>query len=386
MKRIPGIDFTRGTVMIIMALDHVRDLLHVNGLTQSPTDLTTTTPQLFFTRWITHLCAPIFVFLSGTSAFLSLSSSKDVGRSRRFLWKRGLYLILLEFTLVNFGLYFDPGFHTFIFEVIGAIGFGFILLSLMSRLSTKAIAIVGLVILFCHNLFVLVPFGEDSIARAILSPFFGPGAFPVFGRTLIIAYPPIPWLGIMLVGFAAGKCFEWEGQERKKMFVRLGCAGLLLFVLIRFVNVYGDPVPWSSQKNALYTFLSFMNITKYPPSLLFCLATLGIMFFILAFAENAAGRLSRIVCRYGKVPLFYFLLHFYLIHLIMFGVLLAQGITWEQMDVASGNFGRPVDIRNGLALWQVYLVWVIVVALLYKPCCWYGRYKATHQHWWLKFL
>ncbi len=386
MKRIHSIDLTRGIVMIIMALDHVRDLLHVDAITQSPTNLATTTPALFFTRWITYLCAPIFVFLSGTSAFLSLQRSVNLQQSRRFLLKRGLYLILLEFTLVNFGLYFDPGFHSFIFEVIAAIGFGFIMLSFMSKWSWRTVSIIGLIIICCHNLLPLIPFSKDSIVAPVLSPLFGPGLFPIGGRTFLIAYPPIPWLGIMLLGFATGKYFELDATTRKRIFLRIGWIALLLFVAIRFVNIYGDPIPWSAQKNTVYTFLSFMNITKYPPSLLFCLVTLGIMFLLLAQAEQVRGRWQVIVSRYGKVPLFYFLLHFYLIHAIMFIVLWAQGISWGQMEFATGTFGRPTTIGSGIKLWAVYLIWMVVVAILYKPCVWFGQYKATHNKWWLKYI
>lgn len=387
MKRIHSIDFTRGIVMIIMALDHVRDLLHVDAITQSPTNLATTTPALFFTRWITYLCAPIFVFLSGTAAFLSLQRSNNQQQSRRFLWKRGLFLILLEFTLVNLGLYLDPGFHSFIFEVIAAIGFGFIMLSFMSKWSWKTVGIIGLIIICCHNLLPLIPFSKDSIVATVISPLFGPGFFSLgAGRSFLMAYPPIPWLGIMLVGFAAGKYFELDSSIRKKIFLRIGWIALLLFVAIRFINIYGDPIPWSAQKNAVYTFLSFMNITKYPPSLLFCLVTLGIMLLLLAKAEQVRGRLAAIVLRYGQVPLFYFLLHFYLIHAIMFFVLWSQGIRWEQMEFATGTFGRPSTIKSGVNLWQVYLIWIGVVAILYKPCVWFGQYKATHNKWWLKYI
>ena len=387
MKRIYSIDFTRGLVMIIMALDHVRDLMHVNSITQSPTDLSTTTPILFFTRWITYLCAPIFVFLAGTSAYISFKNKDNISQSRKFLLKRGLWLILLEFTFVNFGIFFDLGFHNFIFEVIAAIGFGFIILSLLLKSSTKTIGIIGLIIIFCHNLFPLIPFGEGSILKTILSPLFGPGAFPVTPQTnFIMAYPPVPWLGIMLVGFASGKLFELPDDKRKKVFLKIGLGALLFFVVLRFINIYGDPSLWSSQKNALYTFLSFMNVTKYPPSLLFCLITLGIMFLILAFAEKAKNKFTNIVSVYGKVPLFYFIVHFYLIHLTMIALMFLQGFHWSDLDFASGTFGRPKGVESGLELWAIYLIWIGVVLVLYKPCLWFGKYKAAHKQWWLKYI
>jgi len=387
MRRIHSVDFMRGFVMIIMALDHVRDLIHVNSITQSPTNLETTTPQLFFTRWITYLCAPIFVFLAGTSAYLSFKNNDNLIQTRSFLQKRGLYLIALEFVVVNFLLFFDLGFHNFIFEVIAAIGVGFIILSFMLKWSVKTIGIIGLVIIFCHNLLPLIPLQQDSIVRTILSPLFTISVLPLFsGKVLVVAYPPIPWLGIMLTGFACGKFFEWSDVLRKKLFLEIGLGALLLFVIVRFINIYGDSVPWSVQKNSVYTFLSFMNVTKYPPSLLFCLITLGIMFLILAIAEQPKGWFIKLASVYGKVPLFYFLAHFVIIHITMLIILYWQGFSSAQIDFASGTFGRPKDVTSGLSLSAVYIIWIAVVVLLYKPCIWFGKYKAENSYWWLKYI
>ena len=387
MKRIYTIDFTRGVVMIIMALDHVRDMIHVNSIAQSPTNLATTTPILFFTRWITYLCATIFVFLAGTSAFISFKNKNNYVQSGNFLLKRGVYLILLEFIIVNFELFFDLGYHTLIFEVIATIGIGFIVLSFLLKLSSKAIAIIGLLIIFGHNLFSFIPFHEGSIIKAFLSPLFNLAAFPVFtNRVFVMAYPPIPWLGIMLVGFATGKLFELQPVRRKVLFAKIGWGALFLFVAIRFINIYGDPLPWSVQKQSVFTFLSFMNVTKYPPSLVFCLVTLGIMFLILSFSDGEKGKVSDIVSVYGKVPLFYFLVHFLLIHLTLLAILFLQGFHWSQLQFASGTFGRPKSVESGLPLWGIYLLWMSVVVILYKPCVWYGQYKSTHKNWWLKYL
>jgi uncharacterized membrane protein len=205
-------------------------------------------------------------------------------------------------------------------------------------------------------------------------------------RVFVMAYPPIPWLGIMLAGFATGKFFEWPEKKRQDLFIRLGFIAIVLFIVLRFTNVYGDPVSWSTQKNAVFTFLSFMNVTKYPPSLQFCLATLGIMFFLLAVSEKSTNRLSQIVSVYGKVPLYYFLIHFFLIHLLMLGLMILQGVSWSQMDFASGSFGRPKEMHSGVALWVVYLIWIAVVVMLYKPCLWFGKYKSEHRQWWLRYI
>lgn len=387
MKRIQSIDIVKGVVMIIMALDHVRDMIHINSINDSPTNLNTTTPILFFTRWITYLCAPTFVFLAGTSAFLSFKNKNNILKSRHFLLKRGLYLIMLEFTVVNFGLFFDPGFHTFIFEVIAAIGFGFIILSMMLKLSSKTIASIGLLIIFSHNLFPFIPFAQSSVLKTGLSLFFMPGAFPLSSHAvLVMAYPPIPWLGIMLVGYAAGSLFELPDIKRRNIFFKISSAALLLFVIIRLINFYGDSVPWTVQKSNMFNFLSFMNLTKYPPSLLFCLITLGIMFLMLAFADQAKNKLIKIISVYGKVPLFYFIVHFFMIHFILLAILLLQDFQWSQLEFASGTFGRPKGIESGLPLWAVYLIWITVVTALYKPCKWFGNYKATHKQWWLKYI
>ncbi|MHC0445789.1 DUF1624 domain-containing protein [Flavobacterium sp. 3-218] len=386
MKRQPSIDIVRGIVMIIMALDHVRDLMHVDSITQSPTDLATTSPLLFFTRWITHLCAPIFVFLAGTSVYLSLQNKNNLAEKRQDLIKRGFWLIFLEFTVVNFGLFFDIGFHTLLFEVIAAIGFGFIILGLLLRISSRTLGIIGLIIIVCHNLLPVIPFAENSIVKAILSPFFAPVVFPFPERAFIMGYPPIPWLGIMLIGFATGKFFALEAEKRKRLFIKIGLSSLTLFVILRLINVYGDPALWTSQKDSMFTFLSFMNITKYPPSLLFCFATLGVMFLLLAFAEQFQNSIKKVTLVYGKVPLFYFVIHFYVIHILTLIMLFSQGFNWSQFEFASGTFGRPKNLESGLPLLAIYLIWIAVVALLYKPCLWFGKYKAENQHWWLKYV
>jgi uncharacterized membrane protein len=387
MKRIFSIDFTRGLVMIIMALDHVRDMMHTHSITQNPVNLATTTPALFFTRWITYLCAPTFVFLAGSSAYLSFKNKADSSKSRQFLLTRGLWLILLEFTFVNFGLFFDFGFHTFIFEVIAAIGFGFIALSSLLKASWKTIGIIGLIIIIGHDVLRTIPMAEGSVLKTILTPLFSLEVFSITPHTnLTIAYPPIPWLGIMLVGFACGKLFELPDLKRKNVFLKIGLGTLVFFTVLRCTNLYGDPLLWSSQKNGLYAMLSFINVTKYPPSLLFCLITLGIMFLILGLAENAKSASINTISVYGKVPLFYFVVHFYLIHIFMIALMFAQGFNWSQMDFASGTFGRPKGIESGVSLGAVYIIWMAVVLMLYRPCLWFGKYKTAHKKWWLKYI
>jgi uncharacterized membrane protein len=387
MKRISSIDVVRGIAMIIMALDHVRDLMHINSVDQSPTDLGSTTPLLFFTRWITHLCAPIFVFLAGTSAFISLKNKYNFVETKRQLLFRGVWLILLEFTVVNFAIFFDIGFHTVLFEVIAAIGFGFVMLSFLLKVSSNKLGVLGIAIISCHNLLPLIPFEDTSILKAILTPLFGPTAIPIFaGKVLVIGYPPIPWFGIMLAGFACGKYFYLEINNRKRVLTIFGFAALALFISIRSLNFYGDSVNWIPQESGLFTLLSFVNITKYPPSLLFCLVTLGIMFLLLVLADSLPPYLKKIATTYGKVPLFYFIFHFYLIHFITLAVLFLQGFHWSQLEFSTGTFGRPNGIKSGLPISIIYVIWIVIVITMYKPCIWFAKYKATHKYWWLKYM
>jgi uncharacterized membrane protein len=402
MKRISSIDITRGLVMVIMALDHTRDYLHIYAA-QSPTDLTTTTPVLFFTRWITHLCAPTFVFLSGMSAWLSLNGEVSLTATattvssaapppsllqtrRRFLLKRGFLLIVIEFTLVNFALFFDLHFRLFLFEVIATIGSGLMLLSFLSRLSPKIVLAIAIIIIFGHDLVLRFPMPANPMSNFIGSLLFGPGALPLSRNCLlVIAYPVLPWLGIMLAGYCAGRLFALPMQERRALFLRLGLAAVALFILLRLSNWYGNPVPWSKQKDGVFTFLSFMNVNKYPPSLLFSLATLGILLLILSAAENRDNAFTRFLIVYGRVPLFYFVVHLYLIHLLMLLMVVLQGYTWSSMDFSSFKFGRPDTA--GLSLGIVYLIWAALVLSLYPLCRWYGRYKVRHKEKkWLRYL
>lgn len=386
MRRVESVDFGRGLVMLLMALDHVRDLMHVTSTTQSPTDLSTTSPALFFTRWITHLCAPTFVFLSGTSAWLSLRNG-DRASSGKNLLRRGISLIILDFTLVNFGVWFDVHFQVFIFDVLSAIGCGLIVLGLLRNCSSKAIATLGLAIIFLHNLTgFLPPAPALSMPARIVLALFRPDAFQIFGsKILIVGYPPIPWIGVLLVGFAAGRLFELPTERRKSLFLKAGLSTIAAFIVLRGINVYGDSLPWSEQKNGLYTFLSFLNVTKYPPSLQFCLLFPGGMLLLLSAAEGTRSRYTAFVSVYGRVPLFYFLIHWYLIHPLVFLMVWMQG--FKSSDLVFGtNFGRPAS-GSGVPLWAVYMVWIGSVIALYPLCKWYGEYKEGHKEKaWLRYL
>ena len=372
--------------MIIMALDHVRDLMHANPLSQSPTDMATTTPALFMTRWITHLCAPTFVFLSGLSAYLGVQSSSDFVASRRFLITRGIWLVIVNFTINNFAIYFDIHFGVLFSQVIAAIGFGFIGLGLLLKFSVKTLGIIGLVIVFGHDLFLGVSFNNPSL-NGMWQELMGVAMIPLGPKTFfLVSYPIIPWLGIILTGFAFGSLFNVSPQERQKLFLKIGLGALVLFVALRTFNIYGDVNHWSPQKNGVFSLLSFINTTKYPPSLLFCLMTLGISIVLLSFFDKVQNRATEIVSVYGRVPLFYWLLHWFVIHFVAIGVYLSKGYQWSDLQFEGFGMGRPQN-GGGLDLAGVYIAWICVVVFMYPVSRWYGWYKQTHKDKiWLRYL
>lgn len=385
-KRIPSIDIVRGLVMVIMVLDHTRDLFHETALTQQPTDMSTTTIPLFFTRWITHLCAPTFVFLSGVSAWLSLQSKSSVKEHRRFLLSRGIWLIILELTLVNFGIWFDIHFSVILMQVIFAIGFGFIILSLLLSLGTTTILVIGILIMIFSGLLPLLPLPQQNSGTTILNVLFQP-AFIQLGEkhSLIYGYPPLPWLAIMLAGFGSARIFIKEAARVRKTCIQTGIALITVFIVLRAINIYGDATPWSHQKSSTFTFISFLNVNKYPPSLQYTLLFLGFMFLLLAVFTDSQSRFSKILAVYGKVPLFFYLVHWYLIHTTLILVILASG--FPASDLVFGfNFGRP-EAFKAFPLPVVYGVWLLAILVLYPLCKWYGAYKAAHRsNKWLSYL
>ncbi len=387
MKRITSIDAVRGFVMLAMALDHVRDLIHFSALSFDPTDLSKTSFPIFATRWITHLCAPTFVFLSGVSAYLAYSNSKDKNESRHFLWKRGVWLILLEVTWINFAIWFDIHFRLIMLQVIAAIGFSFILLIVFINRSAKYNIVMASIIILVCNFVVGLNFPDYPGLNFLYHLFFSSFLFQFTSQfMLLVGYPILPWFGIMLAGYSCGVLFSKPKEERLKLFVQIGGSLLMLFIIIRAVNVFGDPVPFSFQKNGLFSILSFINVSKYPPSLLYTLITLSVAFFMLYFSEKFEGKWKKICIVYGSVPMFYYLIHFYLIHIIAQLIMLAQGFAWSDFQFEPFKFGRPAA-PSGISLAYVYLVWLCVVAMLYPLCKKYAGYKKTHpEKGWLKYI
>jgi uncharacterized membrane protein len=387
MKRIISIDATRGFVMLVMAIDHVRDLVHYSALTLDPLDLKVTSPQLFATRWITHLCAPTFVFLSGVSAYLSYSNSPDKNAARKFLCKRGFWLVVLELSIVNFSLWFDLHFRTIMLQVIAAIGFGFILLYFFSNLSIKQNLTISVVLTLICNLIAGHDFPANPVLNFVYHWLASPALFQLTPHFIVlVAYPVLPWFGIMLAGYACGELFTKPDEIRSKLFLKISIVLLLLFVGLRLFNVWGNPSPFAVQKNWPFTLLSFINVNKYPPSLLFILITISFAFFFLFLSERWKGKWKEILSIYGAVPMFYYLLHFYLIHLISEGVFLAQGYLVNDLNFGSFGFGRPAG-NAGLGLMGVYLVWLVVIGLLFPICKKYAAYKRLHpEKSWMRYI
>jgi len=397
-SRIQSIDILRGLVMVIMALDHVRDFFYkpdvlpgnAAGVALDPTNLATTTPTLFFTRWITHFCAPIFVFLAGTSIFL-MGQKKTKRELSVFLLKRGLFLVLVEIIIITFGWRFDPLYHIIILQVIWAIGVSMIIFGLLIFLPDNIIFVLGLLIVFGHNILDSKTV-SDGLKGSDLSNllYFSNFSAITFDKShlAIIVYAFVPWVGVMLLGYYFGKVYDKaiDPSRRKKMLITIGLGLTLLFIVVRFINKYGDPVPWSHQdRGTIFTLLSFINMNKYPPSLLFLCMTIGPGILLLAFLENVRNWFTRIMNVYGRVPMFYYILHFYIIHILIVIVFFVEGHPSSEMWAPDMLFYfRPPSL--GFPLPGVYLIWLFVVIVLYPLCKKYDRYKNTHRHWWLSYL
>lgn len=382
-RRIHSIDILRGIIMVIMALDHTRDFF--SSLSFDPLDLTQTTPQMFFTRWITHFCAPIFVFLAGTSAFLSFNKRGSKKTASLFLLKRGLWIIFLELVIINLSWTFDIHYTHLFVQVFWAIGWSMIFLAALIWLPVRWIAAIGLSLILFHNAF--DSFKPESFGSASwLWMMLHEGGFAPFGKTsgLFFAYPLIPWIGVMAVGYAFGTIYKIEAALRKRVLLQIGLACITIFIILRWSNIYGDKDLWVTYDTWWKTVLSFIDCTKYPPSLLYLLMTLGPGIVALALLENTHNRLSRFFTVYGKVPMFYYILHVPIIHGLAMIVAVINGSNVSRF-LQSLFFAAP-DPTWGFSLPVIYMVWVFVVLLLYAPCLWFMKVKARRKDWWLSYL
>lgn len=373
--------------MIVMALDHCRDFLHYNvSIDQDPLDFSHTTVFLFLTRWITNFCAPVFVFLSGTGIFLYSSKAKSKKQVAFFLLTRGIWLMLVELLIIQ--PLWDFNLIVIFLQVIWAIGLSMVVLSVLQFLPYRILSGIGLILVFGHNLL-------DKII--IENPFWESVSWSMIHQRhsyllndhlmFTIQYPFLPWLGLMILGYSAGRLYlpGFPAASRKKILRITGLVAILLFFIIRLINQYGDMHPWEIQKTSIFTALDFVKTTKYPPSLLFILMTIGPALIILSLVENVHGSLSRKIIVFGKVPFFYYILHVFLIHTIAWLVFFATGHSWKDLDFTHFRDGS-LPYGSGHPLWFVYVVWITVIVVLYFPCRWYARYKATHKKWWLSYI
>jgi uncharacterized membrane protein len=387
--RIESVDLLRGFVMLLMALDHTRAYLHWGALHGfGPLDLQTTTVPVFLTRWITHFCAPVFIFLAGTGAFLSTTRGKTKRELSRFLVTRGAWLVLLDLTVIHwFGWAFKIDLHTYLGIVIWAIGWSMIVLSALVHLPLWAIASVGIATIAGHN-------ALDRINPADFGPLewlwrvlhiFGPIEFAP-GYRLIIGYPLVPWIGVMAVGYAFGHILLRERDARRRWVLRAGVILTVAFVLLRFSNLYGNPSPWTPQARPGFTLLAFLDTAKYPPSLLYLMMTLGPALVVLALLDRPATPAAlRPALVFGRVPMFYYLLHLPLIHVL---ALLIETVRFGE---APWLFGLPFDKRvvppdAGMGLPGVYAIAVLALALLYPVCRWFAEYKRRSRATWVSYL
>lgn len=381
--RLSGIDRVRGLVMVLMVLDHARDFYVGFGL--DPTDLATTTPLLFFTRWVTHYCAPGFVLLAGVSAFLQ-GQAKPGAELRRFLLTRGLWLVFLELTVVRFGWVPEPFYRFTMLQVIWVIGWSMVFLAPLTFLPSRAVLALGVAGVSLHGL--LDPIDAASMEgplRVLWAVLHDPTTFePAEGHVVRVGYALLPWLSVMAVGYGLGEI--WAGADavlrRRRLFV-LGVAVTLAFVLVRAVNRYGDPEPWSAQPTAVMTVIAFLNCEKYPPSLDYLLMTLGPILVLLSILERerVPALVARVLEVYGRVPLFFYVAHIYLLRPI--GIACALGrFGWAAIDPALHD-GTPE-----WPLYAAYVAWLAALVVLYPACVWFGDLKRrrARELWWLRYL
>lgn len=380
--RVESIDVLRGLIMILMALDHTRDFLGAPGV--NPTDLAKTSAALFLTRWITHFCAPVFFLLTGTGAYLRLAKTSKRHLST-YLLRRGLWLIFLELTIFRcFAFQFNFDYRVTFLNVLWALGWSMITLSAFVYLPVSLTGALGLAMIAGHNL--LDSYHPANPVWSVLHRC----DFIIHGsqHAVFVGYPLIPWIGVTAFGYSLGQIYMWTARRRRTFLLRTGFGAIALFLVVRAINLYGDPVHWSHQKSMVFTALSFLNTSKYPPSLLFLLMTLGPAILLLRTLDEGSTRLIRPALILGRVPLFFFLLHFAVIHLTAVGLCYLQygRIHWmfESPTLAQLPFNSPPGW--GLSLPAVYLAWGCVVLALYPLCEWLSGVKRRRREPWLSYL
>lgn len=428
-RRILAVDLLRGIVMMIMLLDHVREFVHTGALLSDPANPATTTVPVFFTRWITHFCAPTFVFLSGVSIYLQKLAGKTNAELSRFLLTRGLWLILLEFTLIRLLIVFNVDYSFFgMAQVIWVIGLSMIVMAALIHLPVKVVGIAGLLMIALHNLLdpIQVPpqiafAGQPppDLSQSLWIILHQVGIVRLGSSQAFIAYPFVPWIGVMMAGYAMGSIYTWEPEKRRKLLLQTGLAATALFILLRASNVYGDPLPWSptvyppaprpaatdesqepppaavltvaserEPRPPVYALVSFLSTTKYPPSLLFLLMTLGPALILLALTDgiDGNGAWQRICINFGRVPMFFYFLQWLYAHGA--GVLLGwlAGVDVSYLFLGLFEMGAKAPPNHGFSLGVTYVVWIVGLIMIYPLCAWFARVKKRNKHWALSYV
>lgn len=375
--RLRSVDALRGLVIVLMALDHTRDFFHAGAMTGSPTDLAQTTPILFATRWVTHLCAPTFAWLAGVGAWLRLQRPGETRASlSRYLLVRGAWLVALEVVVMNAAITFSlPGAYPILLLVLWSLGLSMVGLAALVWVPVRPLLMASVLVVAGHNLL-------DGVSAASLGAFAGlwrvlhePGVVSAAGVVAIVGYPLVPWVAVMAAGFASGPLFALPADRRTARLAIVGVALCALFVVVRAANAYGDPAPWRPQGTVAFTLLSFLNTTKYPPSLAFLLMTLGPACLILAWLERRTPRDGHPLVVLGRVPLFFYVAHFWVLHAMVVALaLVVYGRSaWGFAFMPVPSMGGPASAFPsgfGYALWVTYVVWVSVVVLLWPVCRW----------------
>jgi uncharacterized membrane protein len=386
--RVTSVDALRGLVMIIMALDHTREYFHTAAMSFQPEDLTRTTVVLFFTRWITHICAPVFMFTAGIGAFFWLCRGRTPSQLSQFLWKRGLWLVFLELTVLHFVMTFSLVKGLVLLSILWALGWSMVALGFLVRLPVRPLAILSIAVIALHNLADSVRASQFGAAAPVWNILHQPGVFRVGGALVLAAYPLVPWFAVMALGFCFGPVVTLDPARRRSWMLRLGLGLTFAFLVIRAINIYGDPNPWSTKIPGM-TLLSFLRCTKYPPSLDFLLMTIGPALLLMAWLDRLTLTRINPLIVFGRVPLFYFLLHLLVIHLLTIPfALLRYGQAAFLLNPLPSIGGQaklyPPDFGYSLAV--VYAVWIGVVVLLYPLCLWFARVKERRDDWWLSYL
>lgn len=390
-SRIQSVDALRGAIMIIMALDHIRDYINAAAMNFSPTDLTRTNAPIFFTRWITHFCAPVFALTAGIGAFLWLGRSRSRAQLSRFLVTRGLWLMLLEVTLLRWIMFFQFGFsgQLTILTVLWMLGLCMVVLAGLIHLPTRMLAVVSMVVIAGHNMLDHVRAESFGQAAWIWDMVHQQGVFRIHEAAILVAYPLVPWVAVMATGYCLGQVFRWNPERRQKFLLWLGAGLSAAFVLLRALNVYGDPARWAAQNSKLVTVLSFLNTTKYPPSLLFLMMTLGPALMAMAWLERRRFSEGNPIIVFGRVPFFFFIVHLAVIHgvAILIAYLRYGWTNFLLLPAPSmGSMRKIFPADYGVSLWAVYAVWFGVIVLTYPLCRWFAGVKRRRRDWWLSYL